>query len=117
VSALFTDLSPIPSVDLSVCDVPGKYCGKTADWIRMPFEVMSGVGRGMGVLDGVTIVEGEGAVLGVNVGRPIVTDWDGDALFPNYFMDMTCYVRLCCDNCRCSTETGFVVPSTSPGPV
>ena len=28
------------------------YCGKTADCIPMPFEMMSGVGRGMGVLDG-----------------------------------------------------------------
>jgi len=27
------------------------YCGKTADWIRMPFGVVSGVSRGMGVLD------------------------------------------------------------------
>jgi len=26
-------------------------CGKTADWIRMPFGVVSGVGLGMGVLD------------------------------------------------------------------
>jgi len=26
------------------------YCGKTADWIRMPFGVVSGVDRGMGVL-------------------------------------------------------------------
>jgi len=26
--------------------------GKTADWIRMPFGLVSGVGRGMGVLDG-----------------------------------------------------------------
>jgi len=25
--------------------------GNTADWIRMPFGVMSGVGLGMGVLD------------------------------------------------------------------
>jgi len=47
------------------------YCGKTADWIRMPFGVVSGVGRGMGV-DGVVIVEGEEAVLGVNLGRPIL---------------------------------------------
>jgi len=40
------------------------YCGKTADWIRMPFGVVSdGVGLGMGVLDGVMIVEEEGAVL------------------------------------------------------
>jgi len=28
----------------------------------------------MGVLDGMEIVEGEGAVLGVNVGHPIVTN-------------------------------------------
>jgi len=40
----------------------------------MAFGVVSGVGRAMGVLDGVVIVEGEGSVLGVNVGRPIVTN-------------------------------------------
>jgi len=28
----------------------------------------------MGVLDGVLIVEGEGAVLGANLGHPLVTD-------------------------------------------
>jgi len=33
-----------------------------AEWIQMPFVVVSGVGRGMGVLDGVVIIEGEGAV-------------------------------------------------------
>jgi len=27
------------------------YCGNTADWIQMPFGVVSGVGLGMGVLD------------------------------------------------------------------
>jgi len=38
---------------LSVCvSVRKVYCGKMAEWIRMPFEVVSGVGRGMGVLDG-----------------------------------------------------------------
>jgi len=37
--------------------------------------VVSGVGRGMGVLDGVEIVE-EGAVLGVYVGHSIVTNED-----------------------------------------
>jgi len=37
----------------------------------MPFGVVSGVGRWMGVLDKVDIVEGKGAILGVNVGRPI----------------------------------------------
>ena len=34
---------------------------------------------------GVVTVEGKWAVLGVNVGHPIVTNGDGDALFPNYF--------------------------------
>jgi len=33
------------------------FCGKTADSIRMPFGVVSGVSRGMGVLDGVVVVE------------------------------------------------------------
>jgi len=42
----------------------------------MPFGMVSGVGRGMGVLDGVVIVKKEGAVLRVNVGRPIVTNGD-----------------------------------------
>jgi len=37
------------SVGRSVCKV---YCGKMADWIRMPFGMLSGVGRGLGVLDG-----------------------------------------------------------------
>jgi len=37
------------------------------------FGVVTGVGRVMGVLDGVEIVKWEGAVLGVNVGHPIVT--------------------------------------------
>jgi len=42
----------------------------------MPFGVMSGIGRGMGVLDGVVIVEGEVVVFGVNLGRSIVTIGD-----------------------------------------
>jgi len=37
---------------------------KLADWIRLPFEVVSGVGRGMGVLDGVVIVDGKGQFYG-----------------------------------------------------
>jgi len=36
------------------------YCGKTADWIRMLFGMASGVGRGMGVLYGVNVLQGEG---------------------------------------------------------
>jgi len=27
-------------------------CGKTAEWFRMPFGMVNGVGRGMDVLDG-----------------------------------------------------------------
>jgi len=50
------------------------YCGKMADWIRMPFGVLTGIGRGMGVLNGVVIVKGEGAILGVNLGHPIITN-------------------------------------------
>jgi len=38
--------------------------------------VVSGVSRGMGVLDGVVVVEGDGAVLRVNLGRPVVTNGD-----------------------------------------
>ena len=75
------------SVGRSVCKM---YCGKMADWIRMPFGMVSAVGRGMDVLNGVMIVEEEGTVLGVSWGRPIVSNWDfATWLFPNYF-DLTC---------------------------
>jgi len=42
----------------------------------MPYGMMSGIGRGMAVLDGLVIVEGEGAVFGVNLGHPIVINGD-----------------------------------------
>ena len=53
----------------SVCQSVGQlvrrvYCGKMADWMCMPFGVVSGVGRAMGVLDGVEIVEGNGQFWG-----------------------------------------------------
>jgi len=56
----------------------------------MPFGVVSGVGRGMVVLDGAEIDQRGRAVLGVKVGRPIVANGilcvsGGDALFPNDF--------------------------------
>jgi len=51
------------------------YCGKTVNWIWMPFGMVSGVGRGMSILNGVEIVEGKGS-LGVNVGHPTVTSGD-----------------------------------------
>jgi len=51
----------------------------------MPFGVVSGVGQGMGVLDGgVDLRMGRGSFRD-EFGRPIVTSGDGDALFPNYF--------------------------------
>jgi len=50
------------------------YCGKTAEWIWMPFGMVSGVGRGMGALDGGGYRQ-RGS-LGLNLGRPIVTDGD-----------------------------------------
>jgi len=42
----------------------------------MPFGVVSGVGLGMGVLDGGGDHRRGRAVLGVNLGRPTVTDGD-----------------------------------------
>jgi len=50
--------------------------GNMADWIRMPFGVVSGVGLGMGVLDfGGDRRKGRGS-LGVNLRRPIITNGD-----------------------------------------
>jgi len=43
----------------------------------VPFGCMvSGVGRRMGVLDWVEIARGDGAILVMNLGRPIVTNGD-----------------------------------------
>jgi len=54
----------------------------------MPFGVVSGVGRGMGVLDGGGDRRRRGGSLGVSSKRLIVTDGilrvrGGDVLFPN----------------------------------
>jgi len=58
----------------------------------MPFGVVRGVGRGMGVLDGGGDRRREGAVLGVNLGRPIVTNGSfATQLFSNYFEDLFYY--------------------------
>jgi len=51
----------------------------------MPFGVVSGICRGMGVLDGGSDRPRERGSFGVILGRPILTNKDGDALFPNYF--------------------------------
>jgi len=53
--------------------VLSQYCGKTAEWIQMPFGMVSGVGLGIGVLDFGGDHRREGAVLGVNLGCPIVS--------------------------------------------
>jgi len=63
----------VPCVGLCLCvcrSVLKVHCGKTAYCIRMPFGVVTGVGRWMRILDR------------VHVG--------GDALFPNDF-ERTCY--------------------------
>jgi len=62
-------LSTIPSVGLSVGlsvsqSLRMVHCGKTADWIWMPFAVVSGIGRGMGVLDGAGDRRSEGRFWG-----------------------------------------------------
>jgi len=51
----------------------------------MPFRVVSKFSRRMGVLNGSGDRRKVRGSLGVNLGRPIVTDGDGDALFPNCF--------------------------------
>jgi len=51
----------------------------------MPFGVVSGVGQGMGVLDGGGDRRRRRGSLGVNLGRPIVIAHD--ALFPNDFRE------------------------------
>ena len=68
-------LSVCVCVFIYVCvSVRKVYCGKTAEWIRMPFGMVSGVGRGMGVLDVGGYRRTEGTVLGVKLERPIVTN-------------------------------------------
>ena len=71
-----TDLLPIQYVGVSVgrSVVWWVNCGKTANWVWMPFGVVNGIGRGMGVLDGGGDHGRGRAVLRVNVGHPIVTN-------------------------------------------
>ena len=75
---------------LCVCVCVRKvYCGKTADWLWMPFGVMSGVGFGMGVLDGGgNCRRGRGSFVG-EFGASHCNQWGlCDALFSNYFEDL-----------------------------
>jgi len=50
------------------------HCDKTADWSWMLFGVVSGVGLGMGVLDGGGDCQRGRGSLGVNFGCPIITN-------------------------------------------
>jgi len=63
----------------------------------MPFGVVSGVGLGMGVLDfGGDRRTGRDSI-GVNLGRPIVTNGAFcDALFSNYVEDLFTIQTLTC---------------------
>jgi len=47
------EISRLLATSLPICRsvCRNAYCGKTAVWIRMPFGMVSAVGRGMGVLD------------------------------------------------------------------
>ena len=60
------------SVRASVCLV---HCGKTADRIRMPYGIV-GPGMRQVMKWGLGIGPREGVLLGANLGRAIVTDWD-----------------------------------------
>ena len=61
----------------------------------MPFGVVSGVGRGMGVLDRGGDRRREGTVLGVKLKRPIVINGAfATRLFSNYFEDLFHYVYI-----------------------
>jgi len=80
----------------------------------MPLGVVTGVSREMGVLHGMEFVEG-GAVLGVNVGHPIVTSGDfvawlfsavrgGDAALPKLVWDfllIAAHVVYTINYCNC----------------
>jgi len=88
-----SDLSFNPRVCLSVLSVWMVYCGKTADCIWLPCGVVSGVGKWMGILDGVEIVE-ERAVLRVNVEHPIVTNEEFCCVVvQNYVNRSSCHLR------------------------
>ena len=70
---------------VSVCVCVRKvYCGKTADWIRMPFGVVSVVGLGMGVLEFVGDCRRGRSSFGGEFGASHCNQWGlCDALFSN----------------------------------
>ena len=72
---------------------------KVADWIWMPFGVLSGVGRGMDVLGRFNVLQGEEEVLGVF--RPISLQCKG--VFECIFTRDSIYAiaRICYSNSVC----------------
>jgi len=65
---------------------------RMADWICMPYEVVSGVSQRMGVLNESRYHRWEGAVFKVNVGHPIVANriaciWGNNAALPKLLWD------------------------------
>ena len=77
------------SVCLSVCQLvcPTGYCDKTTNWVWMPFGVVSGVGRGMGVLDGGwRLLKGKGQ-FGSKCGSSHYNQLGGDAPHPKLLYD------------------------------
>jgi len=62
------------SVGRSVC--LSVYCGKTAEWIWIPFGAVSWVDQGMGVLNGGGYGGRGMGSFGMNLGRPIVSNGD-----------------------------------------
>jgi len=67
----------------------------------VPFGMVSGVDRKMGTLDAVGDRRWGRRSFRVNLGRPIVTSENGDALSPNYFGGRGLVDDLYCVGCRC----------------
>jgi len=67
---------------------------KKADWIRMPFRVVSGVGRWTDVLDG--------DVRNRRIGERLF--WGGDELFPTFIGEDLLVRALWADSSRCIDE-------------
>jgi len=78
--ALGIELPPIPSVGLSVCRYGKCIVAKRLIGFGCRFRWW------MGVLDGMVSSKGKGQFWWLILERPIVTNGDGDAFFPNYFV-------------------------------
>jgi len=89
---------PIRLVGLSVgLSVRKVYCGKTADWIRIPFGVVSGVNRAICVLDGWLSSKGRGS-FGGEVEVPHCNHWGlCDAALLKLLWDLYSMLDCCSD--------------------